>query len=96
MRGILHHRERITLTRRLPAPWQSGSKGNWKQPSSFKNNLYELLIIKLIYLNVGGVSDHDARRRTAAATVGARLVGVRMPSYALSGARGGRFYFSTC
>ena len=32
----------------------------------------------------------------ATRTIGARLVGVRMPSYALSGARGGRFYFSTC
>ena len=65
-----------------------GFQGEMETAIFIENNLYKLLIIKLIYLNVGGVSDHDARRRTAAATIGARLVGVRMPSYALSGAKG--------
>jgi hypothetical protein len=54
---------RTTLTRRQRELWQSGSKGNWTQSSS--NNLYELLIIKLIYLNVGEVAHNDARKRTA-------------------------------
>ena len=49
------------LTRRLPAPWQSGSKGNWKQSSSFEIIYTGLRTIKSIYLNVGKLANNDAR-----------------------------------
>src|SRR5271167_2185268 len=58
MRGILHHRKRATPIRRLREPSQSGSKENWKQPSSFQIIYVNLPIVTLIYLNVGEVADN--------------------------------------
>ena len=55
-----------------------GFHGELETAIFIENDLYELLIIKLIYLNVAGVADKRRAKANHAAMIGAWLVGMKV------------------